>query len=103
MDFRRGEIVISRAGHDKGKVSCIMDTDGDFVLLADGKARKTERPKRKRHKHVQHAGQSGHPAVKALCSGQSFTDSALRRALAVFRDEYSSVQGGNTLGKKRYD
>ncbi len=56
MDFHRGQIVISAAGHDKGRAYCVLDTDGDFLLLADGKARKIGRPKRKRCKHVRHAG-----------------------------------------------
>jgi ribosomal protein L14E/L6E/L27E len=101
MDFERGQIVVSRAGHDQGKLYCVMGKDGEFLLLADGKSRKTDRPKRKKQKHVNHAGRSEHPAIQAISSGKPVPDSALRRALAAFRDEFNkSDQGGNKLGKE---
>lgn len=100
MNFERGQIVRSRAGHDEGNLFCVMDVDGDFLLLADGKTRKTDSPKRKRRKHVALAGKSKHPAMEALSSGKPMLDSELRRVLAVFRDEFNSDQGGNTLGKE---
>jgi len=100
MNFERGQIVISHAGHDEGNLFCVMDVDGDFLLLANGKTKKVGCPKRKRRKHVTSMGQSEHPAIGKLRSGQPLLDSELRRALAVFRDEFSSDQGGNTLGKE---
>jgi len=103
MDLKRGNIVVSCAGHDKGNLYCVVGTDGPFLLLADGKTRKVDHPKRKRRKHAQRAGESRHPAVMCFCGGQPPADRELRRALAAFRDELSSVQGGNTLGKERYD
>ncbi len=103
MDFERGQIVVSRAGHDKGSLYCVMDTDGDFLLLADGKTRKVDRPKRKRRKHAAYAGETGHPALTRFRGGRPIADSELRRALAAIREELGSVQGGNTLGKERHD
>lgn len=100
MDFERGQIVISRAGHDEGNLYCVMGVEGDFLLLADGKTKKTDCPKRKRRKHTAHAGEWNHPAIEKLRSGQLVPDSELRRTLAAFRDELRSVQGGNTLGKE---
>lgn len=48
-----GMFAISRAGHDKGQMYVILDEDGDFVYLADGKNRRLENPKKKRKKHIQ--------------------------------------------------
>lgn len=55
------EIVLSLAGHDKGKLFCVIGAEGDFLLLADGKGRKLDAPKRKRTKHVRGVGTSAHP------------------------------------------
>ena len=52
MEAARGMIVRSGAGRDKGKLMVILEIDGDFALLADGKERKLAKPKRKRIKHL---------------------------------------------------
>ena len=91
MELTRHQIVLSVAGHDKGKLFCVVDTQGDFVLLADGKERKLDAPKRKRRKHVRGVGTSAHPAIVRLQRGEPVQDSDLRRALAAFRDSDSPV------------
>lgn len=48
-----GNLIISKAGHDKGMRYIIIEESGDFVYLADGKIRTVNRPKKKRKKHIQ--------------------------------------------------
>lgn len=98
MDLGRGDVVRSLAGHDKGALFCVVDTDGDFLLLANGKERRVDSPKRKRRKHARRAGQANHPVLLRLRAGAPVGDHEVRRALAAFRDERnqeSSSQGGN--------
>jgi hypothetical protein len=90
MDLTRGHIVSARAGHDKGDLFYVMDTEGEFLLLADGKHRKVAHPKRKKRMHVVHAGTSQHPVTARVSAGELVSDSELRRALAAFRDELES-------------
>lgn len=80
------QIVLSLAGHDRGRLYLVLREEGDFVLLADGKGRKLATPKRKRKKHVQCVGTSAHPAAAALHRGEAVSDRKLRAALAAFRD-----------------
>lgn len=87
MDLRRGDVVRSLAGHDKDSLFCVMSTEGDVLLLANGKERKLNSPKRKNMKHVQRAGTSDHPVFRRICSGEAVGDNELRKALAAFRDE----------------
>ena len=87
MDMGRAQIVRSRAGHDKGELFCVMDTDGEFLLLADGKHRKVESPKRKRAKHVTSVGEYRHPTIEKLRAGEPVGNQELRRALAALRDQ----------------
>ncbi len=47
-----GRLVVSKAGHDKDKVLCVLEEQGEYVLLADGKRRKVQKPKRKKLKHI---------------------------------------------------
>lgn len=95
MEASTKKIVLSLAGHDKGKLFYVLKTEGDFVWLVDGKERKLDAPKRKRQKHVRGVGTSAHPAILGLQRGEPVCDRDLRRALAAFRDSHL---GGKQLG-----
>ena len=97
------EIVLSLAGHDQGKLFCVIGAEEDFVLLADGKGRKLDAPKKKRRKHVRGVGTSAHPAIARLQRGELITDRALRQALAAFRASDPDRRGGKALVESRYD
>ena len=48
-----GRVVISRAGHDKGKPLLVIACGADGMLvLADGRTRTVDKPKRKKRMHV---------------------------------------------------
>lgn len=51
--FEIGMLARSKAGHDKGHVYIIVETDATSVYLVDGKIRTLDRPKKKKKKHVQ--------------------------------------------------
>lgn len=87
MNFSRAQIVRSLAGHDKGQLFCVLDTDGEFLLLADGKHRRVDAPKRKRAKHAAPAGTFEHPAIDKVRAGSPVRDRELRSALAAFRSQ----------------
>ena len=89
------EIVLSLAGHDQGKLFCVIGAEEDFVLLADGKGRKLDAPKKKRRKHVRGVGTSAHPAIVRLQRGEGVSDRAIRQALAAFRDSEQTSMEGN--------
>lgn len=48
----KGTVVVSRAGRDKGRALAVVGTDSGRVLVADGKERPLERPKRKNLRHL---------------------------------------------------
>lgn len=52
-EIRTGMLAKSKAGHDKGQVYVIMDTDDAYVYLADGRIRTLGRLKKKKKKHIQ--------------------------------------------------
>lgn len=52
--FIPGQLVISKAGRDKGRMFIIQGVvETDFVRLVDGKLRPLEKPKRKKIIHLQ--------------------------------------------------
>lgn len=53
MEYKVGNVVISKAGRDKGRKMVIVGLDKQgYCLVADGKLRKIEKPKRKKLMHV---------------------------------------------------
>jgi hypothetical protein len=54
-----GQLVISTAGHDCGRIYLVLVADGPFVELVDGDHRPLQNPKRKRWRHVRPLGQLG--------------------------------------------
>ena len=52
MEIINGQIVKSISGRDKGLFFVVIGLEGDFTLIADGKCRKVEKPKRKSLKHL---------------------------------------------------
>lgn len=53
MELKIGQVVISKAGHDKGELAVIAGFDKDKVLVCDGKHRLLEKPKCKNPKHLE--------------------------------------------------
>jgi len=54
MEIRKGSVVIAKAGRDKGRAFAVADViDSRTVLIADGKSRPLERPKKKNVIHLQ--------------------------------------------------
>ena len=48
MEIAASNIVRSVAGRDQGKLFIVLAVEGEYLLLADGKGRKAESPKRKK-------------------------------------------------------
>lgn len=91
MGYAKAQIVCSLAGHDKGELFCVLDTDGKYLLLCDGKRRRMAHPKRKKAIHVALAGEFEHPDLEKIRAGQEVSDNEIRRALAAFRAQSRRV------------
>ena len=94
MDIVRSNIVKSTAGRDEGDFSFVLDTQGEFLLLADGKSRRVEKPKKKKRKHVSFAGESHSVVADKIRSSEKITNSELRKALAAYTGSGNQDQEG---------
>ena len=52
MNFQRGTVVRSKAGHDKGSFYAVIKVENDSALLTDGDKRSISSPKRKKLLHL---------------------------------------------------
>ena len=94
MEIARSDIVKSIAGRDKGKYFFVLETEDEFLLLADGKTRKLESPKRKKRKHAEFVQHSDCRVAEKIRSGEKITNSELRRTLAQICEEGNPDQEG---------
>ena len=94
MDIARADIVKSIAGRDQGRLFFVMDTDGEFLMLSDGKHRRVERPKRKKRKHTVFVERLDCPVSKKIGSEEKVTNSELRRTLAAYGGDGNPDQEG---------
>ena len=92
--FMISDVVISTAGHDKGELFYVIDTDDQFLYLANGKDRDLDKPKRKKRRHVQKVLRSETRVAAKLLSGDKVLNSELRRDLAFHAKEMQA----NNLG-----
>ena len=95
MDISKSDIIESLAGRDKGKYFYVMDVEDNYVLIADGKGRKLENPKRKKLKHVRRVSRTETRVAAKIQNGDKVLNSELRRDLATFGQQFNSQnQGG---------
>lgn len=82
-----GQIVISKAGHDKDRLYVITAEEQEFVYLADGKLKKPESPKKKRRKHIQPINTTVEETLKRkLESGACVQPEEIRAAIRQFEE-----------------
>ena len=95
MDISKSDIIESLAGRDKGKFFYVIDVEENFVLIADGKGRKLENPKRKKLKHVRRVTRTETRVAAKILNGDKVLNSELRRDLAAYGQQFNSQnQGG---------
>ena len=94
MDIVTAHIVEATAGRDRGRLFFVLETQGDYLLLADGKGRRVEAPKRKSKKHVCVIGAAPVELAARLTRKEKVTNSELRKAIAAFGENGKHDQEG---------
>ena len=82
------------AGRDRGKIFIVLAVEGEYLLLADGKGRRVEAPKRKKRRHVLFVAADESRLADKIKRSEKITNSELRRTLAAYRGEVQPDQEG---------
>ena len=93
-DFNISDVVQATAGRDSGKLFYVIAQEDDYLVLANGKDRPLDRPKRKKRKHVQKVLRSETRVAEKLRHGDKVLNSELRRDLAFIAGQMQE----NNLG-----
>ena len=94
MEVDKSSLIVSKAGRDKGQLFYVIDTDEQYVYLADGKSRRLEKPKRKKRKHVEQVPRTESRIAEKIRNGAKVLNSELRKELASIGQKQSQNQGG---------
>ena len=93
------DIVISINGRDAGKRFIVIGTDAEYSLIADGKGRRYEKPKRKKNKHLKFEDKAESLIAEKLNGGEKITNNEIRRYLAGYAAEICG-EGGMQNAKR---
>ena len=94
MEIAKSDIVRSDAGRDRGKIFIVLAVEGEYLLLADGKGRRVEAPKRTKRRHVLFVAADESRLADKIKRSEKITNSELRRTLAAYRGEVQPDQEG---------
>ena len=94
MEIAKSDIVRSDAGRDRGKIFIVLAGEGEYLLLADGKGRRVEAPKRKKRRHVLFVAADESRLADKIKRSEKITNSELRRTLAAYCGEVQPDQEG---------
>jgi ribosomal protein L14E/L6E/L27E len=89
-----GTVVLSRCGHDKGRIAVVFSEKESFLYLCDGRLRSIGKPKKKRRSHVRPLGQIQNAeewctSLKALPT--EVQNSEIRKAIRRFLDCHTDL------------
>ena len=95
MELSKADMIVSLAGRDKDQLFFVVDTDKEFIYIADGKGRRLESPKRKKRRHVRKLPLQESRVAEKIRNGDKVLNSELRRELAIIGQKFNSQnQGG---------
>lgn len=84
MNIAKGDLIVSLAGRDKDQLFYVLQREGEYAILANGKSRQLENPKRKKLKHLRFAARIDSNVAMKIRSGDTVLNSELRRDLAIY-------------------
>ena len=89
MDIEIGQFAISKSGHDKGHWYVIINVDGEYVYLVDGKIKTLDKPKKKNKKHIQIVNYKSETIIKDINDG-TLINETVKRCLKLYCKEQNA-------------
>lgn len=77
MNIEKGSVVRAKAGRDKGSYFVVLNIEGRYAFIADGKSRKAEKPKKKKLIHLE--------ATSRVLAENLETNRKIKKALSDFK------------------
>ena len=101
MDIAKSDLVLATAGREKGRLFFVVDIQNEYLLLADGKSRRLEAPKRKKCRYAAiflGTGKSKHMIIFINTRGRQVQTARSPQAQEV---QARSARGSRAGGTRR--
>lgn len=96
--YQLGQIVRSISGRDKGRFMVIVGFyEEEYVLLADGVLRKSEKPKLKKSKHIAKTNTVSSPIAEILKGDGIVANMLIINELKPFNDKIIKENRGKSI------
>jgi len=83
-EIKRADIVLSTAGRDSGRAFAVLSAADGYAVIADGRLRRVEHPKRKKQGHLKKLGECGGSAGEKLSNEETPTNKELWHAVGGY-------------------
>ena len=89
VDANPGQLVLSKAGRDKGKkfIVTAVDKESGYVYIVDGKLRRVENPKKKKLKHLEVTGITSIKLADKLKEGKPLQNPEIVKEIKLLETE----------------
>ena len=87
MNTLVGSLVISKSGHDKNHVYVVMEVEGGFVYVVDGKIKTVDKPKKKNMKHIQMVNIKSDEIINKI-DNKELRNEDVKRFIKLFKKEH---------------
>lgn len=84
MEVSPGNIVYSLAGRDSGSYFVVMAITDNFAYICDGRNRKTDKPKKKKVKHLKTGCGHADYIARKIEKGEKVTNAELKSELKPY-------------------
>lgn len=90
--YEIGSFVYSKAGHDKDEIYVILSIEENLLVLADGKLKTVEKPKKKNIKHVKWIGYKDEVLYNKLLNNEKIIDEDIKYAIKNYRKHQDNLE-----------
>ncbi|MDI3298977.1 MAG: KOW domain-containing RNA-binding protein [Bacillota bacterium] len=87
LRFSPGQLVVSKAGRDRGRAYLVVGVDPRWVYVADGSVRDVRRPKKKNPRHLAPTGRVAEELAQLPPGSREWSNRRVREAVARLLDE----------------
>lgn len=87
QEIKIGQLVISKAGRDKGNHFLVIELAKGYVYLVDGKTRRIDQPKKKKIKHIQPTHWLSHEIAQVVESYDKLSNADVQKEIKALLEK----------------
>ena len=87
MEWKKGMLAISKAGHDKDSWYVVLKIEGNYAYLVNGKTKTLDAPKKKKLMHLQPVNVIPELLQEKMDNGKQWINEDVKRVLKLVKKD----------------